>query len=1178
MQHFLLIQFILININFLYTIQLENYEILNKECEKNMNIKEAYLEKDSNINFLLEITRGKIPIKLEESLINKFDLNLIKRLNKNIPCVYKLSNNYSYNPDINKTMYFLGAGINLANYNPENMDDILKNPKMHYSERQKYVELMKAIERGNESEIINISSKPFTSLETFNSLVMNNAIENYQKTAKDNKLYKSPLINALLSLYFTLYDGYDELKRYLNINVKNISYQIEYLPEVFTYSRLIQSKLIFMMDGNFKYNRNHIFFVIPLFLFEENDFNKIKEIINSIYTNVNDNNYNLNPSRISILGINKNNNCSNFIINYNNKNNLDIFFKTDYKNKEEIIDLDIIYQNLDNLFNKNKNQDYFENKIAIFFANYQSKFSVEPHRLLNIFDKYKKSYNIQTIPIINNVDSIENRDIFKYNIFYKFSDSINIAPIRLAISYMHINIDFSEENQKEIRINNIYLNDIDAPNYIEVNFNKGINKSEYYEISLEIKQTSRYNIFISDTNPYPSIRNNIKNFLKFENNNNPILTIKSHNLDKFYIGIEGLLFFNISITRKYSENNTDDNPISNNGEYEYVNYGVPVTFGDGILNLHTFNKNNSDYRIYSNIFKNESVENMTKYFLRGIEIENTNYESFLNYELILYLYGSTYLINRVYKDNSNNYYFGRYINLSLITPNDIKNAGFDRLFINKIFSFFNIDSKLNNSAPGISFNEDELKLIFNLTYSQYIKELKPKIQKYPNCIPFEDQKPNMKFIIFCLYFSYYYDKNIIKNIINLSLREPKFSEVLNFLREKKQENDFFLINFISQMEQEDKLEKIMVSLIIGKSLALSDIGTNFVKSFYNFMDKAKTKISLSIYDSLNKKKIKKIIQFSSTTNPNLEEIDDYNKSSYGDRNKYNQTQKMEFDKIINFGLSQFSKFDYGIKKIIIIVSDENISKDNFIINNELTIKDNVYEKREKLIDNQIDILLISSKNFEKGEIPDFFKNERILKNNNNQIPYSLYDNYFHVSNLNNITMYMNGLCKKIKNSAIKMYCGKRLINDFYQRKITYYEINYPDDAKNVIVIKANINKFNIYFSATNPFPSLINDTNIRKLGQHEIVITNEKSNGRIYVGLQPNNTVEKQRIEIFSCQSYYPDNNCKLIGNNGNRWMLFVFLLFGFILLFLIYKCKSKLSSDINIKNKKRLNVFDKIK
>ena len=171
---------------------------------------------------------------------------------------------------------------------------------------------------------------------------------------------------------------------------------------------------------------------------------------------------------------------------------------------------------------------------------------------------------------------------------------------------------------------------------------------------------------------------------------------------------------------------------------------------------------------------------------------------------------------------------------------------------------------------------------------------------------------------------------------------------------------------------------------------------------------------------------------------------------------------------------------------------------------------------------------------------------------------------------------MNALGKVIKNSAIKMFSGKRLINDFYQGKITYYEINY--NPGHVIIIKTNIKNFNIFYSRKNPFPSSNNDSYILKMNEHSIVFDSEKTNSRIYLGLQPNNTLQKQRIAIFTCESYSPNKNCQSMGENKSKWISFFFLLFGFTLLFIIYKCKNKLSFELNTKNKKRLNVFDTVK
>ena len=436
----------------------------------------------------------------------------------------------------------------------------------------------------------------------------------------------------------------------------------------------------------------------------------------------------------------------------------------------------------------------------------------------------------------------------------------------------------------------------------------------------------------------------------------------------------------------------------------------------------------------------------------------------------------------------------------------------------------------------------------------------------------------MQFILFSLYFSYYYEANMLKNIINLSLKEPKYSDVIKFLKDKKQDDNAFLINYITQMEQESKSERIMTSIILGQSLMLSDIGIKFVKDFYNTMSKSKTKISVSVYDTLrSQNKINNIIPFFSTSNTKPEEISNYNSSNYYKKMKYNKTdeQNMDFDKILDFGLNQFSKYDVGIKKKIIIVCDENIfTKKKYYINNKLINLNNA--KHMKLIENLIDLIIISPQNYEKGEVHELFNSKMLSKKKEEEIPYSIFENHFHVSNLNRTEIFMNDLGRVIKDSHIKMKVGKKIINDFNQGKMTYYKIYNKEFKSYVIVIKANFSNFNFYSSIEHPFPNS-NTGNLLQKREGAIVIPNGP-NGTIYLGIEPKKTLQKQVIEIFTCESYKPDNNCQFIGDYRNQWFIFFGMVFTFNLFIIIYKFKRSNYSELNKNDKKRLNVFDKVK
>ena len=1114
--------------------------LLNEECKSKITIEDTD-------KLLLETLKGKINIKKEHIKLNNFDIDVIQKLNKNIKCPYIVIDD-----TYNKIMgMYLGAGINLFNYNHSELDEYFR--KNNFTNTKKYIELFKDIEdlKNINESLLNKYKVPFEDINKFNLLMVNFSISKFLNKTNNYNQYNPFFLNGMISVYIQHLLTDDELQSYLNYyNPNDASYFVEHLFEIFPNTRLIQSKFINFFDTNFKYNFNHIFIVVEKNIFQQNELNNINQLIKSLYDKLNNNN------RISILISNENKYT--YIINYKkDKDNIDELLKNE--NKSDIfINITNIYTNINQKFEENK-EKYFENKIVILLLNYESKISQNKNELI---EKYKKEYSIQTIPIINTANSdINNKDIFEYNIFYNFTENIYIQNILLAISNMHICLDLSD-NKEEIQINNINLNDIDNPLHFEVNINPDkITSSEYYEISLNILDSSGYNIFISGSNPYPNVRNNLNNFMKYENNKNPIIRIKSAEIKKnsFYIGIEGNLRFNITITKKIFEGDIK-NLILSNGEYDYIKYNISL---DNNNNNFTFGEN---YNIKSRIFLNETKENVMKYFTRGIDLDNTEDNSFLNYNLFTFIFGK-YLLNRVYKNKDNIYYFGYNLNLKEFTPLKLKNEGFNKFTINKLYPFLNASSDLNNSfAPSVYFDENELKKIFNIIYTSYIKELSNKIRLYPQCIHFEEQSPTVKFILFSLYFSYslYQDNSLIRAIIFLSLKNPDYNNAISSL-EKIYKDNKFLLNYIKQIEQEDKQEKIMTAIIMGKSLLLSDVGLNFINEYYNIMSKSMTKISISVYDT-SKNDIKNIIPFSSTNNN--QKVEEIIKSYQGqiDNNNYNTSQEMNLEIINNFAFNQFKNYDKGIKKKLLVVCDENLKENNYLINNKLMVPEEIKEiKNINTTQNIFSLILLTTKNYEKGEIHDLF-----LKKKYN---YTIYENYFHISNLKKTNIYMQDLNRLIKGSVIKIKLGQRLINDYYQNKNSYFQIdcsNYKDD---VIVIKTNISNFNFYASATNPFP-YYSDNNLMETKKDAVVIT-KCMNGFAHFCLEPKSDIKKEIIEIFSCESYQPDNNCKSVANNKKEWIFFAVVTFGFLVFFSFYKCKYNLSRKFNRRNKKRLNVFD---
>ena len=1131
---------------------------------------------ESSKNLLLEIMHGKLPFKIESSSKIKYDIDFIEAINGNIPCPYTLK---SLELDEENNGIFLGAGINLMNFTPEEMNEILFSlPMMNFFER----DIIKSYcqKKGKEAKNLIKTGNAIFNIRAFNKAVIDYVIE--KKIKEDfssifNKELKTPFINGFLSMYLQFSKKNEDFPK--NININSASYITKYLFEGAPFSRFIQSALISMVDGNgnVQYNNFHLLFVIPI-LFGNEELNNIQKLITS-YLNYCNRGKNNNKARISILYFNSRNKLDQ--INYNQRRNrqLEDLYNKISKNETNNLDFNNIYEYSKNLFVKKAGKEY-ENKIIALFLdlNITQKYS---DTINFVIDKYKREEGIQTIPFINKPEDIKSSDLIKYNLFCDFNQSFEIGQLKIAVGYMHIYIDLTNNKitnneyntHVEKTINNIKLNDIDSPLYIEVNINQEKNESVYYEISLDINDTQGYNIFISDYNPYPNIKNYTSKFIKYDNNLNPILRIKTNLMNKFYIGIEGILFFNLTIKKEY---NTGHNElILSNGEYNETSYNISVYLKDEtIKNLESFT---SDYKPQSKLLKNDMpLDYILKYFARGIDLDNTDDGIFFNNNLFTYLFGNTYLINTIYRNaESNIYYMGRYIELNAYTPLKLKDEGMDQLLINKLYPFL----KGNNltlseyNLPAISFNENELKLIYNITNRQYVYNIITLLDRKTNTINFTDYSPELKFVILCLYFQN--SKENSDNIKLLGQQEPKYVEVIKNIKAKYKTPDKyskFMINFLVNLAQEMKVEKISISLIVGQSFILSNEGIEFIKDFYNVLSKAPAKASLLVYDTLSHT-IKAIIPFYCKIISDLGNINEYLEKNLDKRLMYNDTdgQIMDFEKIIDYGLSYFSRYDKGIKKELFIACDENMhTKDHYYVNNKLTNLKIDMNKYKELINNQINPIILSTKNADKGQIHELFT----IDTESKEKQFTLDENYFHVNNFANTTNYINDLTRMAKGSIIKLNVGTRFINNFYQGKLNFYEINCNDLITDIIVIKANLSNFNFYYSFENPFSNPYMDTVADKTADDDtIIISNLEVNKTLYLSIESKIEIKKQVIEIFSCESYLSKKqykNCKFVESPRFLFYILFLLIACFVIGLIVYNF-----AQFNDKNKMNMNIFE---
>ena len=270
--------FLSINLFFTYQIEQKFYNI-GPDCK--YNIDNLF---NNSKKLLLEILHGKLPFTIETTSKITYDIEFIERINNNIPCPYTIK---SLESDQRKNGIFLGAGINLLNFKEDDLDKIFKNLTSFPKDEKALIKSFFGKSGAEAKKLVKDGSR-ISKIRQFNEAAINYLIEKVSSTNDFNSLkdyYKTPYMNGLISAYITTSQYDFDLRKFAFNNFTSTSYIVQHLFEGAPFSRIIQSKLISMMDGNIKYNNNHILFLVPK-LFEDKEIINIKNLINSFTTSL----------------------------------------------------------------------------------------------------------------------------------------------------------------------------------------------------------------------------------------------------------------------------------------------------------------------------------------------------------------------------------------------------------------------------------------------------------------------------------------------------------------------------------------------------------------------------------------------------------------------------------------------------------------------------------------------------------------------------------------------------------------------------------------------------------------------------------------------------------------------------------------------------------------------------
>jgi hypothetical protein len=783
---------------------------------------------------------------------NKFNLQLISKINKNLK--FNNNNNNNINNNINE---YLDLEYQIEDF--INSIDIYT----FYSKYNNIQILSSLIYENNLNRIIYYLCTNY---------LINNSFD--KKNIKEI-IYKNTLYD-IVKLYILKDDDLKSQKTYLN---DTLIYSNQSIFQILNYE---------FMNNTISFTQNYwINYIISNINTEFNLINSYYYLFNKFI------NYIIfYELEIKLLILDNGESVISYFSNINNYNELTNYIY-DYICLNDSYSPNLIFINIIDLFKTNYintklniDTDHLKKKIIIFLFFTWIILTSIPSLLTDFFDINKNivlEYNIEQnlkidIKLLDVLKSENNMEIINWSIYQIYNMDLTEDNKNMIISnypdYIQNNNDilFLVNNAKKIS-SPINIFNILCDKYINIYFdvigNTNINTN---------------NLLINS--PFKPTLTNIVSDINIIFNND----INSNNPNKYDLTFYSLNLLNIKFNSLiYDLDNTNNNKIINSSEFtekSKIIYSKTVINDFNLLyNLPCLLLNN--YKInYSNL--DNDFNEILNYLRKGTNTLNelleifkgyvSNYNISNNLTSIVNLHKYNYFTSKIFNIQKLNYIVKNLNNLSIITPNDYDNIpilinykyNYNK-FYDKYYSYnYNYNNFKNNYNviyrklytyyTNITKNTNAIKNIKNYNMNLYIWLFIDLINSYISNIyyNFTTQLPNNYIdsinIIINIYFTYNYSFRINKNINNIeNLIIQKYYSKIPYLNNYNEINNYLIGYYYYQLFSTN-INKDIVSefkqdvILFFNTLQLkSNVNYIYIRNFLNIVFKFEIIIRFIIY-------------------------------------------------------------------------------------------------------------------------------------------------------------------------------------------------------------------------------------------------------------------------------------------------------------------------------------------